>query len=382
MFTNLSFITSGEFSPSYGIVKYLSGNALNLSSYEAIDELKVATIKFKLQYLMDYVHVTDIIFDYLPSEQRNMISQLYYGDKIYGVINMESATAKKRMDSNAVRFEDPSEGYVAILHAMLRKGLSEVTPIETVLGRIHGIATKFMYTTIIRSFDKYFNLMDKPEKDLAKIRYACAYVLACKMFTIDCSPNDIAIPTTSMVYSRVNPSDYETTEDLSTYKGMVNYLSETKVLEGLNIGAFMEAFIRHLGNRSLAILECGADFTIDVLLSKSIGRLIPRNLFKLVGPKECEVVSRLIAATFHGKADNAGDIPAMYKYTPPTPKKEPKEEPAPTPVTQPATTPVSQPVTTTPQVPTVQPEPQQPVVEPEEPNDGYQTPEPIERPKF
>lgn len=322
MYANITFTSAGEMFPATGLVNYLSNNTINFANYDKMDELRIAAVKFKLQSMLDKINPSEIVFDEFPTEQRNIISQLYYGNKIIGVVNTIPATAKKRFDSDMVRFEDPSEGYIAVLHAMLRKSLIEATPIEMVLGQIHSIATKFLYTTIIRSFDRYFNLMDKKEYDLAKIRYACAYVSAAKMFKLTTEINDVAVPVTRMTFGRVDPREYVTGDDLSTYAGVANYLNTTGVMSGMNSGQLIEAFIRQLGYRSLVILECGADFFIDALLSRSVGRIIPRNLFKLIGQRECEILAKGLSAILSGSNVNA--MPKLYSYRAPVDLTKPQ----------------------------------------------------------
>ena len=306
--------------PSTGILNYLSGNSINLGSLDTIDELKITLSKFKLNYLLDYVDINDIYFDTMPSEQRNMISQICYSKSIYSVINYESSTVRKRMDGEGIRFEDPSDGYISIIHGLLRKGLVEIDPIELALGKYHVIATNFIYMTLIRSFDKYYNIIGKTEKDLARIKYACACVTASKMFKITDDPNRFAEPVVSLDFKRVDPSYYIVDDAPSTYAKVAEYLSNSKVMPNLNVGNLAEAFIRHLGNRSLVILESGVDFIIDTLLSKGVSKLIPRNLYKLVGERNYQIISQYIAASFNSAKKVEHDIPTYMK-----PKELPKE---------------------------------------------------------
>ena len=129
--------------PSTGIVNYVSGNAMNVGLLENIDELRISLSKFKLNYLLDYVDINDIYFDNMISEHRNMISQICYSKNIYAIINSDLATVKMKSDGSGIRFEDPSDGYLTIIHGMLRKGLLELDPIEVSMGKYHYIASNF-----------------------------------------------------------------------------------------------------------------------------------------------------------------------------------------------------------------------------------------------
>lgn len=306
--------------PSTGIVNYLSGNSMNVGLLESIDELRISLSKFKLNYLLDYVDINDIYFDIMPSEQRNMISQICYSKNIYSVINSDLATVKAKSDGSGIRFDNPSDGYLTIIHAMLRKGLLELDPIEVAMGKYHYIASNFIYITLIRSFDKYYNIVGKDEKDLARIKYACACVTASKMFKITDDPNKFAEPIVSLDFKRIDPSYYMVDDAPSTYAKMAEYLNKTKVMEGINLGNLVEAFIRHLGSRSLVILESGIDFIIDTLLSKAVSRLIPRNLYKLVGEKNYQIINQYISASFNESKNSGRSIPKYMK-----PRELPKE---------------------------------------------------------
>lgn len=306
--------------PSTGIVNYLSGNSMNVGLLENVDELRISLSKFKLNYLLDYVDINDIYFDIMPSEQRNMISQICYSKNIYAIINSNLSTVKMKSDGSGIRFDDPSDGYLTIIHGMLRKGLLELDPIELAMGKYHYIASNFIYITLIRSFDKYYNIVGKSEKDLARIKYACACVTAAKMFKITDDPNKFAEPIVSLDFKRIDPSYYMVDDAPSTYAKMAEYLNNTKVMEGMNLGSLVEAFIRHLGSRSLVILESGVDFIIDTLLSKAVSRLIPRNLYKLVGEKNYQTINQYIAASFNASNKTEHSIPKYMK-----PSQLPKE---------------------------------------------------------
>lgn len=326
MFLGLTTTTNGEFLPEYGIIRHLDNTAMSLAnnSPDIIDELRMTSSKFRLNYIFDYVNVDDIVFQIFPSEQRQMISQISYdGSRILGVINTELATAKAKADNTGIRFEEPSEGYIAVLHGLLRKGISNIKILDVLLNKIHNVFTTFLYSTIVRTLDKHFNLVSKSETELACLRYACSYISAVKHFETDVDINEIAVPNTQIQFNRIDPKNYISDKPLDSYKEMANYLNEKQIMPGLDTGTLVEVFIRNLSYRSIVELECGIDLFIDMVLSKSIGHIIPRNLFKLVPPKQLQLITQTCANIFNtskndveSKFNPIYQAPQMYETQP------------------------------------------------------------------
>lgn len=245
MYDNMTFTTAGELSGQYGIVTDSSGsNSISLASYDKLDEIKITATQLKVQYILDVIDPADILFDTFPPEKDGMISELAYGRSgVYALCNASKATARRRVDNNNLRFEDASDGYVAVLNSMMKLGFYRTPPSETILGHIHRLSANFLYTVIIRSFDKYYNLVDLDESGLAGIRYACACISANKLFKLSVDTDMVAIPLTTMYYSRVNPKLYAGYE-MKTYADVVSYFNEKGIMIGLDKTTFIEAFIR------------------------------------------------------------------------------------------------------------------------------------------
>lgn len=300
MYSNFTNTTAGELSSKMGIINSISPqDTISLTNFNNLDELRLTASQNKVQYLLDLVPTEKIGFTTFTPEENGFISMLYYNNgMVMSMINKDSSTVAIKRDDNSIRFGDTIDGHISILHAMLRVLFSTTAPNDTILGHAHNLFTTTLYALIISLFNREYSLIRLTEDYLACIRYACACISAAKHFQLTCSINDVAIPMTRLIFSRVAPSFYATDNNISTYEGFTTYLSE-KVGILVDKPTFINAVIRRLQYRALVILECGLDFMIDCILSKTSTNILSRNLYKTIGMQQYVNLHNKIGAAFY-----------------------------------------------------------------------------------
>ena len=304
MYSNFTFTTAGELSTVIGVHKNIS-DPIALSTYTDLDNLRITAAQQKVQYVLDLVEPSKIIFDDFEPEENSLISTLSYNTmgNVAAIVNKRLSTAAKRREDGSLRFADAVDGHCATLHGMLRILFANNPPNDTILGHAHGIFTTVLYNILVtRVFNKDYALIDSEENELAAIRYACACITAKKLFQLNCNINDVSIPLTTIMFNRVDPKTYATNNNIITYDSFMGYLTEKTSLKNIDKSTLVNGIIRILGARALVILECGVDFMIDCMLSKAINRILSHNLYKILGLQQYDNMQRKIIATYSQQA--------------------------------------------------------------------------------
>ena len=310
MYTNLTFITSGELTAPMGLKRSISNESISLNTYNKLDDLRLTAAQNKCQYVMDLVSPDKIVFDEFPIEENGLISTLLYNNNggLTSVVSSRAATAIPRRDDGSLRFGDTIDGHIATIHGMLRILFATIPPNETILGHAHNLFCTMLYSIIImKIFNKTYGLsqrMDFTEEQQAAIRYGCACVTASKLFELSCSINDVAVPLTSLMFGRVRPSFYQVDNNITTYAALAEYISEKTLIKNISQSDIINGIIRQLGHRALVLLECGVDFLIDCLLCRSINNIIAHNLLKnMYGGNQYESLQRKIVQAYFQQAN-------------------------------------------------------------------------------
>ena len=302
MYTNYTFTSDGELTRVVGIKRNLSNNAIPLDTYSKLDDLKLTAAQNKVGFVLDLVEADKIFYDDFPIEENSVVSSLMYSKAgVYGIINKKNSTATTRRDDNTLRFEDSVDGHIATLHAMLRVLFSNIPPNETILGHSHNLFTTMLYILITKIFNKDYGLTrrdDMEEEELAAIRYACACITGKKLFELNCSINDVAVPLTTMVFNRVRSSYYVTSNNITTYESFATYLAEKTILKNITRSELINGILRQLGHRALLILDCGIDFILDCLFCKTSNNIIAHNIFKNLSRQQYDNLQRKIIQTY------------------------------------------------------------------------------------
>ena len=138
------------------------------------------------------------------------------------------------------------------------------------------------------------------EDELACIRYACACISAKKHFELSCSVNDVAVPLTTLMFSRVRPITYQVLDgSIIDYSTFIQYIANKTILKNIDKSIFIEGVLRQLGYRGLVLLDCGIDFMLDCLLSKSINRIMSRGISKMILPQQYESLNRKVIQAYY-----------------------------------------------------------------------------------
>lgn len=297
MLKSLSFTTNGELTGIFGVKNIPSYGAINLSTYDKMDEINMLATQLRCQFILDVVDLSQIFFTNFEANENNMLSMLAYSPTgILALGNMEKATAKEKVVGalGGLRFITPIDGHLVTLHAMLRLCLIKNPPNETILGHFYSLFINLLYQVTVRLFDKAFGISNLSEKYFAAIKYACACVVASKHFNIDGNINNVAIPITAMTYKRVSPDLYRTENNIKTYEDYVTYLNEYGITKDLDKMTFINTLLRSFGYRILIDLECGMDMLIDIMLCKATSIILPRNIIKYIIPSQLETIMKLI----------------------------------------------------------------------------------------
>lgn len=283
MYNNLTFNTAGELSNRLGINNGNVSNALSLSTYANKDDIQISAAQQKIQWILQLVPFEKILFTDFDAEEINMISKIAYTNNgTVSLVNKRISTATPKREDGTLRFQDSLEGHIATLHGMLRWLFATYTPNDTILGHAHNIFTTLLYSMVISTFRKNYEILELPEENRAAIRYACACISASKHFELNCDINDVAVPITTLMFNRVMPSYYQTNNNITTYAAMSEYLKEKAQLTNMDKLTFITSIMMRLGQRALIILESGIDMLIDCMLSKATTRMISRNLYKML----------------------------------------------------------------------------------------------------
>lgn len=304
MYSNFTFTTAGELTPLIGIKRSISNGALYLNTYKDLDNIRITATQNKIQYVLDIIEPDKIIFDDFDQSEQSLISTIFYGSNgsIQSVINKKVATASGRREDNSLKFSDAVDGHCAALHGMLRVMFNIIPPNDTILGHAHNLFTTLLYTLVMRVFGKDYSINQRntSEEELACIRYACAYISAIKHFELSCSPNDVAVPLTLMMFSRVKPVVYQLIDNsIVNYNTFIQYIANKTILKNIDKSVFIEGVLRQLGYRGLVLLDCGIDFMLDCLLSKSINRIMARGISKMMLPQQYESLNRKVIQAYY-----------------------------------------------------------------------------------
>ena len=304
MYSNFTFITNGELVPQIGIKRAVSNNAISLDTYKDFDNIRITATQNKIQYVLDIIEPNKILFDDFDQSEQSLISTIFYGagGSVYSVINKKVSTASGRREDNSLKFDDAVDGHCAALHGMLRLMFNIIPPNDTILGHAHNLFTTLLYTLVMRVFGKDYSINQRntSEDELACIRYACACISAKKHFELSCSVNDVAVPLTTLMFSRVRPITYQVLDgSIIDYSTFIQYIANKTILKNIDKSIFIEGVLRQLGYRGLVLLDCGIDFMLDCLLSKSINRIMSRGISKMILPQQYESLNRKVIQAYY-----------------------------------------------------------------------------------
>lgn len=300
MLKNISYMTNGELIPVSGLKPNLTAESFSIGiDRDLISNLKITASMFKLSFMFDYISMKDIYAVRFQPEEDGFISQLAYTQAgTVALINERKSTIKLRQDGSGIRFEDTTEGFACILHACLRKLIMDFNPGTFLLSHIHELSTKFLYASLVRAFDKQYNLVDSGEDKLAAIQYACSSISAAKHFVREGDINTLAVGSTKKLFPRINEDLYITSDQIDTYDKLVKYLDSREIIPNINLETFVEIFTRKMGARTFVVLESGIDFLIDAILAKSVSRSIPSGISKTLNERQIRSISTIFLEVY------------------------------------------------------------------------------------
>ena len=104
MYSNFTFTTAGELSAVIGIHKN-TNDPIALSTYTDLDNLRITAAQQKVQYVLDLVEPSKIIFDDFEPEENSLISTLSYNTmgSVSAIVNKRLSTAAKRREDSTLR---------------------------------------------------------------------------------------------------------------------------------------------------------------------------------------------------------------------------------------------------------------------------------------